>query len=328
MASSFSFGNLEDSQREILSNEMIPRVENVCFLTGATASGKSQLGIEWAEKWNAEIISMDSMAIYRKMDIGTAKPTLEERKNIPHHLIDILDPCEEFSLADYLRLARIKVEEIRSRNKIPLFVGGTPLYLKGLLRGVFLGPAADSELRHELQEQEAAHGVGFLHNQLQKCDPVSALRLHPNDQRRIIRALEVYEKTGQPISTFQKQFDIPASPESVRVWVLDWDRNELYQRINNRVDLMMSVGFLEEVRSLLKERKPLSKTASQAVGYRELIDYIENRRTLEDAVDQIKLTSRHFAKRQGTWFRSMQECQFISVDSEKLAQLSNSMSLT
>jgi len=290
--------------------EKLPHFSGSWYLTGPTASGKTTLGIALAKRLDTEIISMDSMAIYRFMDIGTAKPTPAERVEVPHHLIDILDPSEEFSVSDYLQAAKQTALEIRSRGKQVLFVGGTPLYLKGLLRGLFEGPSADPVLREELTRQ-AEFGEN-LHQRLAKIDPQAAERLHPNDHRRIIRAIEVYELTGKPISYHQTQFETPASKAEHQVFVLDWEKEELNRRIDRRVEMMFEQGFLEEVHRL--SERPLSKTASQAVGYKELFDYFatETKQSLEETVALIQLHTRQFAKRQRTWFRSLPECQFIS----------------
>ena len=278
-------------------------------MTGPTASGKTSLGIALAKQLHAEIISMDSMAIYRFMDIGTAKPTVAQRAEVPHHLIDILDPSEEFSVSDYLQAARQVASEIRSRGKQVLFVGGSPLYLKGLLRGIFEGPGADPTLREELAR--FADSGGNLHQRLAEIDPLSAKRLHPNDRRRIIRAIEVYERTGKPISVHQTQFETPASETEHQVFVLDREKEELNRRIDRRVEMMFEQGFLEEARQLLE--RPLGKTASQAVGYRELFDYFasETKQSLAETIALIQLHTRQFAKRQRTWFRSLPECQFV-----------------
>ena len=294
---------------DILSrNKELSYFSGTWYLTGPTASGKTALGIALAKQLDAEIISMDSMAIYRFMDIGTAKPTPAERAEVPHHLIDILDPSEEFSVSDYLQAAKQAALEIRFRGKQVLYVGGTPLYLKGLLRGLFEGPSADPVLREELTR--LADSGGNLHQRLAEIDPSTARRLHPNDHRRIIRAIEVYESTGKPISFHQTQFDTPASKAEHQVFVLDWEKEELNRRIDRRVEMMFEQGFLEEARSLSK--RPLSKTASQAVGYKELFDHFAGKQSLEETVALIQLHTRQFAKRQRTWFRSLPECQFVS----------------
>lgn len=293
---------------------VVPGITGSVFLSGPTASGKTALAVRIAQKIDVEIISLDSMAIYKKMDIGTAKPNLEERGGIVHHLIDIIEPEEEFSLASYLKEATRIVDEIRSRGKKVLFAGGTPLYLKGALRGIFDGPPADPDFRTTLEKEEFGKGIGYLHDRLKKVDPITADRLHPNDRRRIIRALEVLEKSGYPISYYQQQFDRPASPDDAVVFVLDWKREILYDRINQRVDHMIENGLLEEARSLFEADPPPGKTARQAVGYRELFDYFQQKISFEEAVDLIKQHSRNFAKSQGTWFRSLPECNFLAVD--------------
>jgi tRNA dimethylallyltransferase len=284
------------------------------FLTGATASGKTGVGVELARRIDAEIISLDSMALYRRMDIGTAKPTAEERRAAVHHLADVLEPHEEFSLAQYLDAAHRSIDEIKGRGRGVLFVGGTPLYLKGLLRGIFQGPPADWDLRKRLEEEARAQAPDFLHRRLAEVDPVAARRLHPNDTRRLIRALEVYEKTGQPISRLQAQFDKGRPAHECRVFVLQWPTAQLNARIDRRVDEMFAAGLVEEVRGLLRRPQPLSKTAAQAVGYREVIEHLRGERGLPETVDLVKTHTHRFAKRQRTWFRTLSECRFVPVD--------------
>jgi tRNA dimethylallyltransferase len=283
------------------------------YLSGPTAGGKTSAGLELARRIGAEIISLDSMALYRDMDIGTAKPTAEEREAVPHHLVDVLDPHEEYSLAQYLEAAGEAVRSIRQRGRAVLFVGGTPLYLKGLLRGVFEGPAADWALRRQLEEEAKRQEPGFLHRRLAEIDPASAAWLHPNDTRRLIRAIEVYEKTGRPISELQQQFKTARTAEEARVFVLDWPREQLYARINRRVDAMFDAGLVDETRRLLARPLPLSKTARQALGYREVIEHLQGQRDLAETIELVKTHTRQFAKRQGTWFRSLSECRFIPV---------------
>ncbi len=281
------------------------------FLTGPTASGKTGLGIELAELLNAEIISLDSMALYREMDIGTAKPTTEQRRRVPHHMLDLLAPDEEYSLSAYVQAAQEIVAQIRDRGRKPLFVGGTSLYLKSLLRGIFHGPPADWAFRQAIEEEVKQTGVGALHDRLRLVDPLSAAKLHPHDKRRVIRALEVYRITGRPISHLQTQFDEGESAERRKVFALSWPREELHKRINERVDRMFAAGFVDEVHSLVERYGALSRTAAQAVGYREVIAYCDGDRDLDSTIDAVKARTRQFARRQETWLRSLSECRFI-----------------
>ena len=291
-------------------------IRELWFLTGATASGKTGVGLQLALQIGAEIISMDSMALFQGMDIGTAKPNGSDRRAVPHHLVDLIAPHEDCSLARYIEAAEQKVAEIRARGHEVLFVGGTPLYLKGLLRGIFEGPAADWHLRRQLQQQIDEHGMQRLHQRLSEVDPATAQRLHPNDARRIIRALEVFEKTGRPISEFQQQFDTGLPAAECRVFVLDWPRPELHARIERRVDAMFTDGLVEEVRHLLAGPHGLSKTAGQAVGYCEVIEHLAGRRDLPETIELVKLHTRQLAKRQATWFRSLSECRPVPVSGE------------
>jgi tRNA dimethylallyltransferase len=286
------------------------------FLTGPTASGKSQIGLELAKRLGAEIIALDSMSLYRGMDIGTAKPTTAEQATVPHHLIDILEPSESYSVAQYVAAASQVVTELRTRGREALFVGGTPLYLKTLLRGIFVGPAADWELRAKLAELAEREGAAALHNRLVEVDPASAARLHPSDTRRVIRALEFYEKTGRSISSEQQQFHRARPATDCRVFVLDWPRAQLYRRIEARVEQMFADGLVDEVRGLIADGKQLSHTASQALGYREVLEYLDGKITLERCVELVKTRTRNFAKRQLTWFRSLSECRFVPMTSE------------
>ncbi len=294
-------------------SEFYPTPGDCWFLTGPTAAGKSALALELATELNAEIVSLDSMALYRGMDIGTAKPSLAEQQQVPHHLIDVLDPHEEFSLAQYVDAAEQTVKSITARGKVPLFVGGTPLYLKALLRGIFAGPAADWELRKQLDAFADREGDAALHARLATIDPDSARRLHQRDRRRIIRALEVYEKTGTSITELQRQFERVRPLETCRVLTLEWPRDQLNQRIDARVDQMFGAGWLAEVERLRQNIPPLGRTASQAVGYREIIEHLQGNRDLPATIQLIKLRTRQFAKRQMTWFRSLSECRLIDA---------------
>ena len=288
------------------------RAEDCWFLTGPTAGGKTEIGIALARHIGAEIISLDSMALYRGMDIGTAKPTPEQQTAVPHHLVDIVEPHQEFSLAQYVAAAHVCAAEIHARGHEVLFIGGTPLYLKALLRGIFEGPAADADLRRRFEAAERDQ-PGTLHCQLAEVDPPTAQRLHPNDTRRLVRALEVFQKTGTPISQWQQQFNRGLRPDQCRVFLLDWPRDLLYQRVNRRVEIMFEEGLVEEVERLISGEKPLSKTAAQAVGYREVIEHVSGSPTLEQTIDLVKTHTRQFAKRQWTWFRSLSECRSVPI---------------
>jgi len=293
------------------------------FLTGPTAAGKTRVGIELAQRINAEIVSMDSMALYRGMHIGTDKPTPEQRRAVEHHVIDLIEPHEQYSLAQYVDAAHRVIEQIRSGGREVLFVGGTPLYLKGLLRGIFQGPPADWEFRHRLREQAREHDPQWLQRRLAEVDPASAERLHANDVRRLIRALEVYEKMGRPISELQRQFETGHPAEDCRVFVLNWPHRDLHARIDRRVDEMFQAGLVDEVRGLLARPQPLSRTARQAVGYREVIDHVRGECSLPDTIAAVKTHTRQLAKRQRTWFRGLSECRFIpafGMEAEEIAR--------
>ena len=292
--------------------EIVP-VRDCWFLSGATAVGKTVVGLALAERLNAEIISLDSMTIYRGMDIGTAKPTPEEQSRVPHHLIDVVDPDEEFSVERYLEAARKSIAQIVAQGREVLFVGGTPLYLKALLRGLAPGPPPDWELREKIQAEVEEVGSQALYDRLEQIDPLTASQIHPNDTRRLIRALEVFRTTGEPISHHQLHFDEGLAADECRVFVMRRPREEQHERINSRVDAMMDRGFVDEVRRLIAEGSALGRTASQAVGYREVQQLLEGECDRDTAIANIKTRTRRFAKRQGTWFRSLSECRFLDV---------------
>lgn len=287
------------------------------------------------------------MTVYRGMDIGTAKPTPAEQSRIRHHLLDILDPQDEFSLADFLRAAEAACRDIISRNRVPLFVGGTGLYLRGLLRGVFEGPAADWSIRRRLEGVFRNEGPQALHDRLRRVDSASAHRLHPNDERRVIRALEVFELTGRPLSDLQQQGPRPLEQRPAHVYWISSPRDWLYRRIDARVENMFADGLLVEVQNLLAHPVPLSHTARQALGYKEIIDWLEGMSPLDAkglagindwSADErsrptllsIQTRTRQFAKRQHTWFRNLEECRPIAVSGdetpEEIADLVEHMS--
>lgn len=299
-------------------NPMITQPVTDCwFLTGATAVGKTKIGIALAQRLQAEIISLDSMAIYRGMNIGTAKPTPEQQTLVAHHLIDVIDPDQSFNIAQYLEAAHAKRREILKRGHQVLFVGGTPLYLKGLLRGLFEGPPANWRVRNDIERELAQVGIlegnRALHARLENVDPVAASQIHPHDTRRLIRALEVYRITGKPISHQQLQFDEGRPADQCRVFVLRRAGDESRQRIETRVDAMIARGLIDEVKELTDGGRQLGRTASQAVGYREVLDFLAGNLDSEVMVEKIKSRTRRFAKRQKTWFRSLSECRFVDI---------------
>ncbi|MBX7105868.1 MAG: tRNA (adenosine(37)-N6)-dimethylallyltransferase MiaA [Gemmataceae bacterium] len=278
------------------------------ILTGPTGSGKSALAVELAEAIGAEIIAADSMTVYRGMDIGTAKPSPADRARVPHHLIDVLDPAESASVAWWLEAAAGAVSNIRARGRVPLFVGGTPLYLKALLFGLFEGPPVDAGVRKKWEMEADRIGPVALHARLAEIDPVSAGRLHPNDVRRVVRALEVYELTGKPLSSLQMQWsEEPA--DDPRVLCLDVPREVLYRRIDARVQEMVLAGWLDEVRRL--RERPMSREAAFALGYQQLAAVLDGKMSHDEAIRAIQQASRQYAKRQLTWFRNWPGLKFV-----------------
>ncbi|MBY0457665.1 MAG: tRNA (adenosine(37)-N6)-dimethylallyltransferase MiaA [Gemmataceae bacterium] len=302
--------------------------DDALILTGPTACGKSALALELAERLGGEIVALDSMTVYRGMDVGTAKPSPADRARVPHHLIDVLDPWESLTVAWWLDQAGRVCAEIASRGKRPLFVGGTPFYLKALLHGLFGGPPADPDLRAQLESEAVVGGNAALHARLAVVDPKTAARLHPNDVRRVVRALEVHTLTGKPISDWQQTWDTPAfaadprdAPPPARIPAvrLDLPRDALYDRINRRVAVMMAAGFLDEVRGLRELPHPLSREARQALGYRELLAYLDAGGDLSEVVELIQTHTRQFAKRQLTWFKNLPACVPVPADAPDLA---------
>lgn len=283
------------------------------FLAGPTAAGKTSAGIALAERIGAEIIALDSMTLYRGMDIGTAKPTADERAQVPHHLLDVFDPSEECSVAEYVARADVACREILARGRTPLFVGGTGLYLRAVLRGIFEGPPADWAFRHLLEIECAQTGVHALHARLKEVDPSTASRLPSADVRRVIRALEIHHLTGTPASQLQQQAPLPAEQRPPHVYWLHPPRRWLHERVNQRVDQMFAVGLVEEVQALAAASRGLSRTAQQALGYKEVLDHLAGRSTLAEAIDTLKRRTRQFAKRQHTWFRNLVECREVPI---------------
>lgn len=284
------------------------------MLIGCTASGKSRVGLELAQRMGGEIVSIDSMKIYRRMEIGTAKPGAEARAVVPHHMIDVVEPSESFSLGRYVEMADAAIRDIAGRGKPVLAVGGTMMFVRGLVSGVFEGPPADGELRRQLRERAAVEGAPALHAELAKVDPRAASRIHPNDLRRIERALEVYHATGTPISELQQQWEHSQGPYNCRIVALRRTREEANRRINARVTHMVEAGLVEEVRSLLAEPAGIGDQAAQAVGYAEIIAHLRGELTLEQAIEQVKINSRHLAKHQRTWMRHFPQAHHVDLD--------------
>jgi tRNA dimethylallyltransferase len=282
------------------------------ILTGPTGCGKSALALRLAERLDAEIVSMDSMALYRGFDILAAKPSRDEQARVRHHLLDVIEPWESASVSWWLEQATRCCDDIRSRGKRILFVGGTPLYLKALLHGLFDGPGADATLRRELEQESEQVGSPVLHARLAVVDPATAARLHPNDARRIIRALEVWQLTGRPLSYWQTQWQNPAAKAHSNwprcIW-LDRPREQLYARIDARVHAMIAQGLVEEVAALRRLPLPVSREAAQAAGFREVCLHLDGAISLEETIRLIQQRSRQLAKRQLTWFRSLPECR-------------------
>lgn len=287
-------------------------------LTGPTASGKSGVALGLAQRFGCAIVAMDSMTLYRGMDIGTAKPTAAERALVPHYLLDMLDPWESGNVAWWLSRAAEACERIRGRGLRPLFVGGTPFFLKALLHGLFDSPAIDAAIRERLEDEAGAVGPEALHARLAAVDAVAAARLHPNDVRRVVRALEVFEGTGRPISDWQDSWKNAAAP--IPVVALDWPKDTLNARIDARIDAMLAAGWLDEARGLRDGPKPLSREAAQALGYRDLFDFLGGGSDWDTTVANIKLHTRQFAKRQRTWFRGLKECVMVAGDESAVAE--------
>ena len=276
----------------------------VILIVGPTASGKTEYSLKLAKKLKGEIISADSMQAYVGMDIGTSKPSLKQMQTVPHHLINILKPNEEYSAALFREEAGRAIEDIIKRKKQPIIVGGSGLYIKALVDGIFEGPSADWKLRRRLQKEAERYGNEFLYERLKKLDPKAALKIASQNTRRIIRALEVIEKTKKLFSQLKLKTKGIASKYAIKMIGLAMPREKLYKRIDERADRMFEDGLVKEVKGILKKYSPLSRTASQALGYKEVIGYLNNLHTLEEAIRLTKRNTRHFAKRQLTWFRN------------------------
>lgn len=285
---------------------------NKILILGVTASGKSRVGFELAKSYGGEIVSVDSMKVYRRMDIGTAKPGTDAQRQVRYHLIDVVEPSESFSVAGYLELTEQAVRQIEEQGRPVIAVGGTALYIKAMLFGLFDGPGSDKAVREKLKAEADATGLGQLHKRLGQIDPAAAENIHPNDAKRIIRALEVYAITGKPISSFQTQFESEPRDDWLLIG-LRRDKARESMRINARVKKMVEAGLIDEVKSLLAEDKPLSEQARYAIGYAEIIEYLENKISMDDAIENIKKNTRRLAKGQRTWFKTFKNVNWIDV---------------
>ena len=283
---------------------MDKNMKPLIILTGPTAVGKTALSIGLAKAVDGEIISADSMQVYRKMNIGTAKIEPEEMQGVRHHLIDILDPAEEFNVVLFKKYALRAMNDIYSRGRIPIIVGGTGFYIQALLYDIdFEENDNDMSYREKLQNLADIHGNTFLHDMLAEVDPESAEKIHENNVKRVIRALEFYKKTGMKISEHNETESQKESPYNFEYFVLNDDRQKLYDRIDRRIDIMLEAGLLDEVKLLVSEGYSRELVSMQGLGYKEIIDYIQGRCTLDEAIYTLKRDTRHFAKRQITWFK-------------------------
>ena len=285
-------------------------------LCGPTASGKTALGVALAQATGGEVVSADSMQIYRRMDIGTAKPTKEEMGGIPHHMLDVADPAEDYSVARYVHDADACVRDILSRGKLPIVVGGTGLYIDNLIAGRDFASFTGA-WREKLQARAREEGLPALHEELRRIDPDRAEKLHPNDEKRILRALEVWYETGETITAHDERTrSLPPKYDALQVCLTFSRREDLWERIDRRVDLMMAAGLEEEVRSLLASGVPPTATAMQAIGYKEFAAALRGEEPIAQAVDEVKLRSRQYAKRQLTWFRRTPGLRWVTWEKD------------
>lgn len=297
-------------------------IKDLIVITGPTASGKTALSVELAKVLGGEIVNADSMQIYKYMDIGTAKPSPEEQQGIPHHLIDILNPDEPFSVARYCECAKKAVDDIHSRGKTAVMVGGTGLYVDSFVNNIqFSEIEPDEEYRNEMERIAEEKGNGHIYKMLEDTDPESASKIEVADRKRIIRALEVYHLTGKTMTWHNEQSRSVPSPYNTTIFAITMDREALYDKINRRVDIMIAEGLVDEVKSIINMGVQKDTTAMQAIGYKEIAEYLEGNITLDEATDKIKQSSRRYAKRQLTWFRRNEKIHWVSGIDEVLSIL-------
>jgi len=290
-------------------------LDNVIVILGPTASGKTKLSIELAKDIRGEIVSADSMQIYKYMDIGTAKPDEEEKQGIKHYLIDEVTPDSEFSVARFQQLAKNYIDDIIDRSKVPIVSGGTGLYIDSLIYNIEFGDTiCDWELREKLKNEALEKGNEYLHNKLKEIDPEAAEKIHMNNVKRVIRAIEVYTYTKKTISMHQKESRRNPPKYNFTIFGLRMDREKLYERINQRVDLMMEKGLVKEVKKLVEMGYDNSTIAMQGIGYKEILSYLKGEITLDEAIYVLKRDTRHYAKRQLTWFNRMEDVTWIDID--------------
>ena len=294
-------------------------MNKIICIAGPTASGKTALAVELAKRFDGEVVSCDSMQIYRRMDIGTAKPFPEERQGIPHHMIDICEPDEDFSVSRYCEMASPIVDDIVARGKTAIIAGGTGLYMDSLIKGNDFAPFPSTGCRERLEAQCDEMGMEFMMNMLREIDPEAAERIH--DRKRMIRALEVYQETGETITEHNRKTQL-IPPKYNPLWFgLDFEsRQELYDRIDLRVDIMLQQGLVEEIRNLLASGIPEKCTAMQAIGYKEFVDALDGRCTIEEAAAQVQQSSRRYAKRQLTWFRRNKAMNWLTRNPSDTAE--------
>ncbi|MCL5291183.1 MAG: tRNA (adenosine(37)-N6)-dimethylallyltransferase MiaA [Actinobacteria bacterium] len=298
-------------------------------IVGPTAIGKTAVGIELAAIIGGEIISADSMQVYRGMNIGTEKPSLEERGDIPHHLIDVVEPSEPFSVAVYQKMARETIREVQERGAFPILVGGTGLYVRAVIdRLEFPEGDGTSEVRRQLIQRAEREGAQALHDELARLDREAANAIHPENVRRVIRALEVVELTGEPFSKFRRKWRVRESVYQLRMFGLAMDRSKLYAMIDSRVYKQLDKGLLDEVKALINAGYEDFLTASQALGYKEFITYLKSESTLDEAVENLKRRTRHYAKRQLTWFRADPRVTWIDVGERPAIDIAKEMAGT
>ncbi|KPK39296.1 MAG: hypothetical protein AMJ65_11770 [Phycisphaerae bacterium SG8_4] len=302
-----------NDERQAVNGKMV-------LILGVTASGKGRLGFELARSLGAEIISVDSMKVYRRMDIGTAKPPREARDRVKYHLVDMVEPSDSFSVAAFFEAASDAIEQIKSSKKNVVAIGGTALYIKALLYGLFEGAGSDEQLRDELRARAETEGLTALHRELTTVDAIAAERIDPNDARRIVRALEVYRITGKPISSFQKQWEKRQMKHDWTIIGLRREKADASSLINRRVKKMINAGLVDEVESLLDEDRPLSRQARCAIGYAEIIDHLNGKTSLEEAIELIKVHTRQLAKSQRTWFKTFRDVNWIDIEPNEPAE--------